>query len=524
MVHEIPDLLARAARDVPERRALVESGGRSRTWQELAVESAEISAGLSGIGVRSSHRVMIALGNRIEFVSSYLGTLSAQAVAVPVNPASSAEQFALMIADSTSRVVIADQESLPALREALRLLVAARDDASARPVVRPIIVAVGDAPAPGEITWDDVRGVAQPAAPRSEDPERLAVLLYTVDLAGNPRAAMITHRALMANLDQLAQVKPALVHGDDVVLGALPLFHVYGLNAVLGSVLHSRAKLVLVEQWDPVAVLELVEDEACSVLPVAPPVFAHWLRAEHLRETLGPVRLVLSGSATLAADVVEQFHAATGLQVHQGYGLTEASPVVTSTVASPGASPGSVGVALPGVEVRTVDESGRPTSGADPRRLQIRGANLFSGYWPDGEGGPGEDGWWSTGDIGFFDASGDLVLVDPVDEVITVSGFKVYPSEVEDVLRAVDGVGAVAVVGLDDPVSGQSVVAHLQAPGSDAAAIRAAAQTAAAANLARFKRPGRYEVVDSLPLSGTGQVARGRVRGTERRRALGILE
>src|SRR5690606_2184799 len=275
-----------------------------------------------------------------------------------------------------------------------------------------------------------------------------------------PRAAMLTHSALIANIEQVSDMETPMMHGDDVVLGVLPLFHVYGLNAVLGSVLRHRAKLVLVDRFDPEGTLNLIDDEAISVLPVAPAVFAHWKGRELLKERLGPVRLVLSGSAVLAADLMEDFTARTGIEVHQGYGLTEASPVVTSTVRGSESS-GSVGRPLTGVDVRLVDEHTGHLEGDDPGEIQIRGDNLFSGYWPDGSDGPDEDGWWSTGDVCYRAPSGDLFPVDRVQDMLVVSGFNVYPSEVEDVIREVDGVEEVAVIGAEDAVTGQAVVAYI---------------------------------------------------------------
>ncbi|RYJ03623.1 MAG: AMP-dependent synthetase, partial [Actinomycetales bacterium] len=334
----------------------------------------------------------------------------------------------------------------------------------------------------------------------------------------------LTHRALLANLEQVADVEPPMMHGDDVVLGVLPLFHVYGLNAVLGGVLRHRARLVLVERFDPHETLSLIDDEACSVVPVAPPVFAYWRTEEDLAVHLGAVRLVLSGSAPLSAEAVEWFTAATGIPVHQGYGLTEASPVVTSTLCSSGAKPGSVGAALPGVELRLVDETGHPPEGEDPGEIQVRGANLFSGYWPDGDAGPDDEGWWSTGDVGFLDEDGDLFLVDRLKELVIVSGFNVYPTEVEDVISEVEGVEDVAVIGTDDDETGEAVVAYLLAPGADPATIAEAVREHCAARLARFKRPARIEVVDELPKTVTGKVQKGRLRGIERRRNLGLLE
>jgi long-chain acyl-CoA synthetase len=316
-----------------------------------------------------------------------------------------------------------------------------------------------------------------------------------------------------------------MIHGDDVVLGVLPLFHVYGLNAVLGGVLRHRAKLVLVEHFDPQGTLDLIDDEAVSVVPVAPPVFAYWLPEDQLRERLGPVRLMLSGSAPLPRELIEKFTDATGIPVHQGYGLTEASPIVTSTLCSEGLQNGSVGAALPGIEIQLRDDLGHAPEGDDPGEIWIRGANVFSGYWPDGDDGPDPDGWWGTGDVGFLDSTGDLFLVDRLKDLVIVSGFNVYPVEVEEVIREADGVAEAAVIGVEDAVTGEAVVAYVvPVPGADAAVVADAVRHHGEVRLARFKQPSRIEVVAELPLTVTGKVQKGRLRGIERRRALGLLE
>ena len=299
---------------------------------------------------------------------------------------------------------------------------------------RPHVVAIDAAAKAGEHAWADLVAETGRPTPAPDDPEALAVLLYTSGTSGRPRAAMLSHRALLANIRQVAQVDPPMIHGNDVVLGVLPLFHVYGLNAVLGQLLRHQARMVLVEGFDPEGALDIIEDEAVTVLPVAPPVFAYWRAVEHLEDRLGPLRLALSGSAPLSVDLIEWFTGATGIAVHQGYGLTEASPVVTSTLCSKQMQPGSVGAALPGVEIRLVDEQGRVPEGDDPGEIWIRGENLFSGYWPDGSDGPDDEGWYATGDVGFLDPSGDLFLVDRLKELVIVSGFNVYPSEVEEVI------------------------------------------------------------------------------------------
>jgi long-chain acyl-CoA synthetase len=530
--HDVSWLVAEAAADRPHALAVVESGGRSVTWAVLEDEVSRVATGLGAEGVVAGQRVMLALGNRIEFVTAYLGVLRAQVVAVPVNPRATVGELARMMADSGARLVIADQETVQSVRDAVSVVRAAlageSDELDAELLERayaPRIFVAGAEPAAGEQSYDALRAAAPVPVPPLPDPEKLACLLYTSGTSGRPRAAMLTHRALIANIDQAAQVEPPMIHGDDVVLGVLPLFHVYGLNAVLGSVLRHRAKLVLVERFDPQATLDLIDDEAVSVVPVAPPVFAYWLPEEHLKERLGPVRLMLSGSAPLSAELIERFTDATSIPVHQGYGLTEASPIVTSTLCSVELQNGSVGAALPGIDIKLVDELGHEPDGDDPGEIWIRGANMFSGYWPDGEGGPDEQGWWGTGDVGFLDKTGDLFLVDRLKELVIVSGFNVYPVEVEDVIREVPSVEDAAVIGIEDAKTGEAVVAYVRATDdADPAAVASAVRDHCAVRLARFKRPTRVEVVDELPLTVTGKVQKGRLRGMERRRSLGLLE
>ncbi|CAM3153106.1 AMP-binding protein [Nocardioides dubius] len=510
----LADLLTRAADVHGADTALVEAAtGRRMTWAELDDEVERVAGGFADAGLVAGHRVMLALGNRIEFVSCYLAALRAQLVAVPVNPRAGAEELAQMLADSGARLLVADPRSVSAAREAVA--------ATPAPAVR--VVTVATTLQPGEHGYDQLALRRGRPLPPLADPEALAVLLYTSGSSGRPRAAMLTHRALLANIEQITLVDPPMLAATDVVLGVLPLFHVYGLNAVLGATVRQGARLVLAESFDPDGTLDLIDDEAVSVVPVAPPVFKHWLPMEDLAVRLGSVRLVLSGSAALSGGVVDTFQAEVGVPVHQGYGLTEAAPVVTSTLCSKQATPGSLGAPLPGIEVRLVDDGGLPQHDGDPGEIEIRGANLFSGYWPVGDQAPDADGWWRTGDVGFIDDDGDLFLVDRRKDVITVSGFRVYPVEVEIVLAGVPGVREVAVVGVPDAETGEAVVAYLVADG-DADTVRDGVAARAEKLLARFKQPSVVHLVDELPHTMTGQVQKGRLRAAERRRVLDLIE
>jgi long-chain acyl-CoA synthetase len=527
----VADLLRQRAAAEPDRVALVEAygGGRSATWADLESRVDACARGLAEVGLVTGNRVAIAMVNGIDFVTAYLGVLRAGLTAVPANPRAATGELMRTLADSGALVVIGDAATATTVRSAVAgledALRGADDELRAKATVPRVVVAGGAAVA-GEVGLDDIitgdgRPVVSPA-----DPEALALLLYTSGTSGRPRGAMLSHRALLANIAQTAAIEPAPMRPDDVVLGLLPLFHVYGLNCVLGQVLAQGARMVLLDHFDADATLDLVAEHRVTNLPVAPPVIAAWAGREDLRDKLTGLRFVLSGAAPLDVDLAEEFESAAGVAVHQGYGLTEASPVVTSTLtAAEGAAvPGSVGSAIPGVEIEIRDASGRPVAGDDPAQIWVRGDNLFSGYWPDGVDGPDDQGWYATGDIGVLTPGGDLVLVDRLRELVIVSGFNVYPTEVEEVIADVPGVAETAVIGAPDEETGEAVQAFVVAsdPAASTEELVDAVRTRCETSLARFKWPKQITVVEGLPHSATGKVAKGRLRAQARRDALGL--
>jgi long-chain acyl-CoA synthetase len=230
-----------------------------------------------------------------------------------------------------------------------------------------------------------------------------------------------------------------------------------------------------------------------------------------LRDSLTSVRLAVSGAAPLPAEVLSAMVESTGRQVYEGYGLTETAPVLTTTLVSASPKPGSIGRPIPGVELRLTDETGDEVDDDDPGEIVVRGPNLFSGYWPDGAGGPDANGWFPTGDVAYADADGDLFLVDRIRELILVSGFNVYPREVEDVVTSHPDVAEAAVIGVPHPYTGEAVRA-LVVPREGRQVDPDAVIAYAAERLARFKCPTSIEVVDELPHSATGKVAKGKLR------------
>ena len=530
MTANLADLLSRASATRPETVALVGAGGTlegeaSLTWRELDDLATRLASGLERLGLVAGNRVAIATANRVEFVALYFAVLRARLVAVPVNPRSATGELLRVVSDSGARLLVVDASTVEAGRSVAAGVQEALAAGATAGRAAPRLLVLDVAAQEGETSYAELAAGEAAVLPEAADPEALAVLLYTSGASGRPRAAMLTHRALLANVDQVARIEPAMVGPDDVVYGVLPLFHVYGLNAVLGAVVRQAARLVVVDGFDPEASLEQVARHGVTIVPIAPAVLAYWRTVEDLGERLAGVRMLLSGSAPLAPELVEEFVARTGIAVHQGYGLTEAAPVVTSTIGSAEVKRGSVGSAIPGVSLRLVDETGRTPEGEDAGEIWVSGDNLFSGYWPDGAEAPTE-GWLATGDVGFLDADGDLFLVDRLKELVIVSGFNVYPSEVEDVIEEVAGVREVAVVGVPDEQTGEAVVAYVRPadPSADPEELRRAVVDECSRRLARFKQPTRVEVVEALPRTVTGKVAKGRLRATLRRERLGLIE
>ena len=348
------------------------------------------------------------------------------------------------------------------------------------------------------------RGVADPA-----------VLIFTSGTAGLPRAAMLTHGNLIANLRQMLSVPGMMLGDDDVGLAAVPLFHVFGLNVVLGLTLATGAALVCEERFEPEAALRLVEERGVTVVAGAPPMFADWAGLpDTFARGFAGVRLLLSGAAALAPEVEQQFSSKFGLPIRQGYGLTEASPGVATSVGIETPRAGSVGRPLPGLSMRLVDDSGEDALYDDPGEIWVRGPNVFSGYWHDEKSTEevlDSDGWLHTGDVGVLDDAGELHVVDRLKDIIIVSGFNVIPAEVEQVVRGVDGVKEAVVVGRADPRTGESVEAVVVTePGASTTAEQIIAFSGT--YLAHYKVPAAVRFVESLPHGLTGKALRRVVR------------
>ncbi len=516
-VRNLAALVRRAAdRDGGQRTALIWHDQRL-TWAELDGQVDAVAAALRGLvdadptsppaqdadpAPQVPARVAIALPNVPEFAAAYFGALRAGLVAVPVNPGYTARELRHILDDSGPTILIA----APAVLDAL---------GADAPRLRYVLGAgSGDRRSFSEL----LAFPAAPVQPRTGG-EDLAVLLYTSGTSGAPKGSMLSHRALLANHLQLDELDPPPLGPDDVVLLTLPLFHSYGLNSGLGAVAHHGACGVLIERFDPADTLDQIVRHQVTAVVAVPPMYVAWsLLGEQLTRGFAGVRVAVSGAAPLDPATARRFTALAGLGVHEGYGLTETAPVLTTTLRQPVPKVGSIGKALPRVELKLVDAAGEEVSmeagfdddaadspGTDPGQIIARGPNLFSGYWPDGRGGPDANGWWPTGDVAYADADGDLFLVDRLGELIIVNGFNVYPSEVELVLRAHPEVADAAAVGVAHPSSGRTVKAYV-VRAADASVTAEELLAYCERHLARFKCPTAVEFVPQLPKSTTGKV------------------
>lgn len=487
----VADLAAEAARTRPDKLALIDTAtGATVTWHEVELAVRATARRLREAGVRPGDRVGIRLPTSAAFAVAFFAVLRADGVAVPLNPQEPVTVSSALLQDCGAEVVLTD-EPLPSTT-----------------AVEPIVAA----------TSDDAADEGEPA----RGGEDLAALLYTSGTTGSPRGVMLSHRALLAGVEQVRSLALSPVEPSDRVFVAVPMYHVYGLGPGLLAATSAGATVVTAPRFEVRSALsDCLHHEVTVVLGVPAMYVAMTARpASELGESLSTVRLLISGAAPLRPKVLADIRAATGLSVFEGYGLTEAAPVVTSTLATGYAKPGSVGRPLPGVEVRLVGDdagSGVPTDPEDPDDtfddadgtglVEIRGANLFSGYWPDGDRGPDADGWFRTDDVGYLDTDGDLHLVDRAGDLVIVNGFNVYPREVENVISELPQVREVAVVGVLDNRTGEAVKAVV-VPEPGAALSEHQVIEHCAARLAGYKVPAVVSFADALPHSAIGKVRR----------------
>jgi long-chain acyl-CoA synthetase len=495
------------AADAHGDKAVLLFGDRKISYTELNERARRAAATFDALGLRKGDRVAVMLGNVPEFVEVLHGAWRVGLVIAPLNVMLTPDEAGYELADSDARTAVVDPAFLPTV-------LAVRDRI---PDLHTVLV-TGPAPAaPGTRSYEDALASAGGHPPVDVGEDDLALISYTAGTTASPKGAVLTHGNLLANLDQMDSV-PALEQAEtDVVLLVLPLFHIYALNVVLGITIRRGATALLVERFDPVETLEAIRRHRVTVLFGAPPMFKAWLAAAEGRDVdLSSVRIAVSGAAPLPGPVLEAFRDRLGVTIWEGYGLTETAPAVTTNALGDVAKPDSIGLVLPGVEVRLVDEHGEDVEDGDPGEILVRGPNVFRGYWnrPEESNGSFTKGWFRTGDVAYRDEDGYLFIVDRKKDLIIVSGFNVFPKEVEDVIAAHPKVAECAVVGVPDERTGEAVKALIVLRPGETSTEEEILEHCRG-SLARFKWPRQIEFVPSLPMHVTGKVLRRALRDVD---------
>ena len=485
-----------AARD-PQRPLLGDAGGGVLTYGQMAALTRRLAAALASLQVAPGDRVVAQVEKSAEAVALYLGCLRLGATFVPLNTAYTFAELEYFLGDAAPTVAVVR----PNDRQQVQQI-------AGRCGVRHVETL--DERGGGSLLQIEASSAATSSHPH--DPSALAALLYTSGTTGRSKGAMLTRANLASNALTLAQAWQFT--SRDVLLHALPIFHVHGLFVAINTVLASGSSMLFLPKFDADQVIRLLP--RASVLMGVPTFYTRLLQHPALsRERVGNVRLFVSGSAPLLAETHREFQSRTGHAILERYGMSE-TLMNTSNPYRGERIPGSVGPALPGVEVRIADpESGQPLLDADAiGMIEVRGPNVFSGYWRMPEKTAAEfreDGFFITGDLGKRDAGGYIYIVGRGKDLIITGGYNVYPIEVELEIDALPGVVESAVIGVPHADFGEAVTAVVvarQGAALDAAAMRGALEQ----RLAKFKVPKRIVLLEELPRNTMGKVQKSALR------------
>jgi acyl-CoA synthetase (AMP-forming)/AMP-acid ligase II len=465
---------------LPETRATAQPHAPAIADDAVALDNrafvarvARASAHLARLGVGPGDVVAIALPNRIELIVSLFAAWRLGAAATPVNPALTRAEMQYQVDDAGAKVVIGEGLELDAT-------IVEVDALAAEPTLH--------------------------TAPPDVRPDALALLIYTSGTTGKPKGVMLDHANIAAMCD-MTRTGLGITAGDHSLL-ILPLFHVNGIVVGTLAPLLAGGQVTVAGRFSPKTFFGLVERIRPTYFSAVPAIYAMLTSLpEAATADTSSLRLVVCGAAPMPAELIARVENTLGVVLVEGYGLSEGSCASTLNPYDGVRKPGTVGLPLPGQEVRVVDHLGRPLPQGERGEVVIRGANVMRGYLnrPDDTAKTIIDGWLHTGDVGIFDEDGYLRIVDRIKDMIIRGGENIYPKEIETALYGHDGVLEVAVVGRPDDVLGEVVVAYVSArPDADVTAEELHALCAE--RLAKYKRPALIEVLDELPKNAVGKI------------------
>jgi long-chain acyl-CoA synthetase len=468
------------------------------SYAQLREAAGQMNTLLAAAGVQPGDRVGIMLPNVPAFPIAFYGTLAAGAVVVPMNPLFKSREVGYYLSDSGAKVLIAwhavaGEAAKGAADAGTEVLVAETADLAG--------LLAGHAPAAGVSSRGD-----------ADD----AVILYTSGTTGKPKGAQLTHANMTSNADVVART--LLQNGtDDVTMGCLPLFHVFGLTCGLNATVAAGGTLTLLPRFDGARALEIIARDAVTIFEGVPTMYAAMLHSpDGDPAQAATLRTCISGGASLPLEILRGFEEKFGCVILEGYGLSETSPVASFNLPDRARKPGSIGVPVEDVQMRLVDEAGEPSPAGDIGEIAIKGPNVMKGYLgkPEATAEAITDGWFRTGDLAKVDEDGYFYIVDRKKDLIIRGGYNVYPREIEEVLHEHPAVAEVAVIGMPHPDLGEEIGAAVALkPGGSATPdeLRAFARDKVAA----YKYPRRVWLVDELPKGPTGKILRREVTAPE---------
>jgi malonyl-CoA/methylmalonyl-CoA synthetase len=445
-------------------------------------------------GVQPGDRVAVQVEKSPQALFLYLACLRAGAVYLPLNTGYTPSELSYFVGDAEPRLFICAEKNKAKIASALpaTALLTLSDDGASGSLAAEAATASMDFADAG-VSMSD-----------------LASILYTSGTTGRSKGAMLTHGNLVSNSESLKTIWR--YSGKDVLLHALPLFHIHGLFVATNITLISGAGMILLPKFDLDAIFESLPD--ASVMMGVPTFYTRMLQDHRLnQQSTRHMRLFVSGSAPLLAETHRQWHERTGHAILERYGMTETN-MNTSNPYGGARVPGSVGLPLPGVDVRIADKEGRALPQGEIGMIEVRGAGVFKGYWRMPEKTAAEfraDGYFMTGDLGTFDANGYLTIVGRDKDLIISGGFNIYPKEIESLIDELPAVEESAVVGLPHSDFGEGVTAFIVKK-EGASITEKEVLRALEERLARFKHPKSVIFVDQLPRNTMGKVQKSRLR------------
>lgn len=457
-------------------------------YRTFLARAQQVAGILSAAGVEPGDRVGLVSSNVPAFPIAFYGALLAGAGVVPMNPLLTPREVEYYLRDSGASAVVAYDAVAGAVRTATSALGVA-------------LIEVG-AMGPSEEQIAATSPVIEPVERSDED---LALILYTSGTTGQPKGAVLTHRNMATNAattaETLLQATP-----DDVIMGCLPLFHVFGLTCGLNAAVAAGASLVLLPRFDPAAALGVIAARKVTVFEGVPTMYNGLLSVDGEYDTTS-LRTCISGGAALPVEILHAFERKFGCQILEGYGLSETSPVASFNHPGTGRKPGSIGVPVRGMEIRILDDAGADLPSGEVGEIAIRGEGVMAGYHgrPEATAEAIPDGWFRTGDLARRDEDDFIFIVDRKKQLIIRGGYNVYPREVEEVLYQHPAVAEVAVVGIKDDRLGEEVgaaVAPRQGATVDIEEIRDFCRS----QLAAYKYPRHIWLVEELPKGPTGKI------------------